>query len=601
MALSRVVRSLAVVAALVGGAGAGFAQDAGGTETKSPPLTVPPAGGETGDGPAGPAALERWRVDRRFIVTGRRGKTVRYAGRSFVALETWLGAVRVPVEYVEDLGPAPKGEGEGEAAMFERIQTPYLKGSVSRSRLDSERAVPVRFFDDTARRECVVNLPGAILAPGDRVTTGRDGAAILQLPGAGIVRLDENAEFLTYPLSAARRGVSAELQGGRCYVRIDRAPPGRLFRIAAGAWLLSFREAAFFADRHPDGSLGLRVSAGAVLVTKPGDKTFAAGNVIARQACTFPPGGEPARPLRPAEVEWMSAFERFYRRHYSLPAGDFCYVPAGPFVRGDLTPGENGPAHEAWLDAYLVDTFETSRGDFQNFLDATGYRLVQAVGWRDLRPTVPGGEEPAEAVHPVDGLSWYDAEAYAAWAGRRLPTEAQWEKAAKGVRNQRYPWGDEEPTRDHGRFTLESLWTGPAPVDAFEKGASPFGVFNMAGNVAEWVRDFWDRDFYRAGWSQVSQARQFRHHTAPAGPVPGPTGAEEWAVQNPFRDTPPDGAGASAGERVYRGGRYDTRVGDPDERRNLFTTTRRHAPAEFGIRGVGFRTAIPAAQVFPTE
>lgn len=155
-------------------------------------------------------------------------------------------------------------------------------------------------------------------------------------------------------------------------------------------------------------------------------------------------------------------------------------VPAGPFLEGpspDAGPGA-APVRGA-LPAFYIDRFEVTNQQFRRFVEATGY---QAQGrWR--RYATAGRER-----HPVIAVSWYDAEAYARWAGKRLPTEREWEKAARGGDGRRYPWGNPwDPSRLN---CFESAAGNTLPVGSVPRGASPYGAEDMAGNVWEWV-DTW--------------------------------------------------------------------------------------------------------------
>jgi formylglycine-generating enzyme required for sulfatase activity len=161
-------------------------------------------------------------------------------------------------------------------------------------------------------------------------------------------------------------------------------------------------------------------------------------------------------------------------------------VPAGWFLMGQDEEGKNSnrPQREVWVDGFAIGRVEVTNAEFAEFVRQTGY---QTAGW----DTAAAEEQPD---YPVTGALWRDADAYCRWAGRRLPTEAEWEKAARGVDGRRYPWGDEwDPDLAN---TQESGSGGVLPVGSFTGGASPYGALDMAGNVAEWVADRFDFDYY---------------------------------------------------------------------------------------------------------
>ncbi len=157
-------------------------------------------------------------------------------------------------------------------------------------------------------------------------------------------------------------------------------------------------------------------------------------------------------------------------------------VPAGPFVRGSDEFDLEAPRRTEVLPAFRIDRYPVTCAAYLAFMEATGHPAPP--DWPDGRP--PTGR----LDHPVERVSWHDARAYAAWAGKRLPTEAEWEKAARGTDGNRWPWGDEfEESRcivwDHAM----ALDVTTMPVTAHPSGASPFDVEQLAGNVEEWVED----------------------------------------------------------------------------------------------------------------
>ncbi|MEK7268081.1 MAG: formylglycine-generating enzyme family protein [Nitrospirota bacterium] len=177
-------------------------------------------------------------------------------------------------------------------------------------------------------------------------------------------------------------------------------------------------------------------------------------------------------------------------------------VPAGPFPmgvpKGDRDGGRDEyPRHEVYLDVYYIDKFEVTNGRYLEFVRATGHRPPQNV--KDpSRNLWQGGLIPESiADRPVINVDWYDADAYCKWAGKRLPTEAEWEKAARGTDDRRFPWGNVEPTHKH--LNYNQRWQGEKtlmPVGSYAAGKSPFGAYDMAGNVWEWVADWYDPLYY---------------------------------------------------------------------------------------------------------
>jgi serine/threonine-protein kinase len=162
-------------------------------------------------------------------------------------------------------------------------------------------------------------------------------------------------------------------------------------------------------------------------------------------------------------------------------------VPAGPFLMG--------PARRTvQLCAFYIDRTPVTNEQFARFVEVTGYRPTGPEANRFLRDATSLADQ---AKHPVTYVSWNDAKAYAQWAGKRLPTEAEWEKAARGVDGRRYPWGRAEPTPRHANFDRAA--GGTSAVGSFPDGASPFGVLDLAGNVGEWCEDYDDESFYEAG------------------------------------------------------------------------------------------------------
>jgi serine/threonine-protein kinase len=267
------------------------------------------------------------------------------------------------------------------------------------------------------------------------------------------------------------------------------------------------------------------------------------------------------------------------------------YVPAGPFVFGSLDPaqalaklgnraGDEHPVREVWLDAFWIDRTEVTNADFARFVAETrrvtipeqngsgwvwlptGWAAVPGASWR--HPTGEGSSIEGRDDHPVVQVSWFDADAYCAWAGRRLPTDAEWEKAARGTDARAFPWGSEfDPARlnycdrscpipsDRRDASHDDGFAYTAPVGSFPQGASPYGALDMAGNAWEWTADWYHPDSYA-----------FASPRNPRGAWPG-----------------------RMRERAMRGGSFAA------ERGYTRVTSRSYDPPDTSWFGVGFRCA----------
>ncbi len=166
-------------------------------------------------------------------------------------------------------------------------------------------------------------------------------------------------------------------------------------------------------------------------------------------------------------------------------------VPAGEFTMGSSTgDSDERPAHQVYVDAFSIDKYEVSVGQYAAFLQEAGGHLPP--DWNTMN-------QPSHKKRPVSNVDWADAAAYCKWAGKRLPTEAEWEKAARGTDGRLYPWGNEAPTPLHANYgqTGSSHHGVLTPVGTFEEGKSPYGIYDMAGNVWEWVSDWYGHDYYK--------------------------------------------------------------------------------------------------------
>ena len=204
--------------------------------------------------------------------------------------------------------------------------------------------------------------------------------------------------------------------------------------------------------------------------------------------------------------------------------GSYCEsVPALANVCKRSGFDDESPQTSVMLDAFWIDRVEISNAQFERFVGATGYTTtaersgvssvwettgsagilrgnVAGANWR--HPGGPGSSITASSDYPVVHMSWEDATSYCEWAGKRLPTEAEWEKAARGPRGLQFPWGDGwDPEERTPRLSFAGLRpaAGLQPVGSFRNGASPYGALDMLGNAFEWVADRYGADYYSIG------------------------------------------------------------------------------------------------------
>ena len=248
-------------------------------------------------------------------------------------------------------------------------------------------------------------------------------------------------------------------------------------------------------------------------------------------SCCLPSGrGTPVPPLPPVPTAGVRTTGADPAGMVLLPGGEFLMGTADP--EGFAADGE-GPVRAVRLDSFRIDAHAVSNERFAEFVSATGHVTdAERIGWSYVfagflpaalrrtsprpartpwwcgvsgaswaRPEGPGSGTAGREDHPAVHVSWNDAAAYARWAGKRLPTEAEWEYAARGgLEQRRYPWGDElDPDGEYrcniwrgsfpARNTAADGYRGTAPVDAFEPNG--FGLYNVSGNVWEWCADWW--------------------------------------------------------------------------------------------------------------
>ena len=269
---------------------------------------------------------------------------------------------------------------------------------------------------------------------------------------------------------------------------------------------------------------------------------FADGYHPESQKVIVPPGGKGEVSVA---LEKMKAGE-LASIIIGMDGAEMVLIPAGDFLMG--SPEGEGqdderPQHKVFVDAFYMDKHGVTKAQYKRFMDATGHRTPGY--WDDERYQQPDG--------PVVGISWDDAKAYCEWAGKRLPTEAEWEKAARGgLVGKKYPWGD-SITHDDANYSDtggKDTWSGTSPVGSFAPNG--YGLYDMVGNLWEWCADWYDSGYY---------ARSPEKN--PAGPDWEPSGSN----------------------RVIRGGSWE---GNPGVLRAAFRGKNGPGGASdgFGFRGV---------------
>jgi len=187
--------------------------------------------------------------------------------------------------------------------------------------------------------------------------------------------------------------------------------------------------------------------------------------------------------------------------------GEWVIIPAGSFQSGlgqdqinflyPLCPGcedlfdASQPVHSVELDTYWIDKYEVSNSRYKICVDAGVCPEPDQTNSYTIEDYF---ENPNYSQYPVIYVSWYDARQFCEWAGGRLPTEAEWEKAARGSDRRLFPWGNQEP--DNLLANVDNFIGELTAVNSFAKGVSPYGIYQMTGNVWEWTADWWDSDFY---------------------------------------------------------------------------------------------------------
>ena len=245
-----------------------------------------------------------------------------------------------------------------------------------------------------------------------------------------------------------------------------------------------------------------------------------------------PPPGSPTQKAQ-GQGPGMSIPMYYEKSRIGDKPNEMVLVPAGVFIRGtnNRLPDE-GPQHTMNVAAFYMDKYEVTNLQYEYSLQFTHRPAPEHF--------VNGHYPDGKADHPVTFVSWFDAKAYCEWAGKRLPTDIEWEKAARGTDGRTYPWGDEfniDYVNSPVRWTTLKLIGDTTPVGAFEKGVSPYGLYDMSGNVWEWTSSWylpypgntrksenyggnyrvlkggswWDCSFYQCGISAPVYNRSFFH------------------------------------------------------------------------------------------
>lgn len=195
------------------------------------------------------------------------------------------------------------------------------------------------------------------------------------------------------------------------------------------------------------------------------------------------------------------------------PSKTMTLIPSGIFIMGSsIGPDDEKPEHTIFVQEFFLDILPVSNADFAHFLNRQGLQNQQGETFYDdqdsdarihLRDSI-WQADTAYASHPVNEVSWVGARDYCAWLKKRLPTEAEWEKAARGTDGRKYPWGNSAP---HSKLALFGApYNSSAPVNAFPDGASPYGILDMAGNQWEWVSSAYQPYPYKSDDGRENQS-----------------------------------------------------------------------------------------------
>jgi|GEM_PF-6977865 len=419
------------------------------------------------------------------VLEGRVVARTRVGDTPMLAIETDFGRILVPAADVADRGPEA-GPCGNEPFAFRRVRIVDLKGRVLR------RAKGERDWTPLVDGEyALAGAPWPELRPGDALRTGADGLVAFMPHKDVWIRLAPDTEV---EILAKGEGASVDLRAGDLVARVTAPPAGCGVFLRTPTSLLSLREGGVVL-RARDGRDSIGVKDGAVQLD--GGPRLEAGSAADVRR------GESAQVRSLAEVERIrGAVEATIP-----PPDDMVCVPQGRYELGG-GPGNcgigvtltyqgdhyaqacNERGHTAELLAYLIDRRKVSNADYARFAAATGRKLPYYLQGATLSPELRS--------KPVHAVGWDDAQAYARWCGKELPSASQWEVAARGARSFRFPWGDKLGGDEQAFF---NRWWGPTRVglnydavnlpgvDDETLDRSPFGVVGLASPPAEWCRD----------------------------------------------------------------------------------------------------------------
>lgn len=264
-----------------------------------------------------------------------------------------------------------------------------------------------------------------------------------------------------------------------------------------------------------------------------------------------------AKQLEEAEQEFKKAEVQMSQIKIDPEYESMVLVPEGEFVMGSHEGhATEQPERKVYLDRFWIDKYEVTFVQYYAFVHAAGHRKPRLAGYLGVETKdLPRLMNP---FSPVVGVSWEDGVAYCRWKGHRLPTEAEWERAAKGTDQRKWPWGNEERA-EYANLKGDSDGAPyTAPAGAFSKDRSPYGVLDMAGNIMEWVADWYQEDYYAMM------------------PTRNPLGPEKGSQTAHFNE-----------QRVIRGASWN------DSLERAQTTTRFKMNPNYRDVTIGFRCAKP--------